>query len=60
MNKRWYRCKGRDTTIFKPDGCVVSFWISGTDEDSVRKHLTKKGVVDIEYIREDKIFPKNL
>ncbi len=56
---KWYRCKGRDTTIYKPDGRVIKFWIGGINKDSVRKVLINKGITDIEYIKEDNDFPKN-
>tara|TARA_R100000742_G_C4195772_1_gene26424 strand:+ start:42 stop:230 length:189 start_codon:yes stop_codon:yes gene_type:complete len=56
---KWYRCKGRDTTIYKPDGRVIKFWIGGINKDSVRKVLINKGIKDIEYIKEDNDFPKN-
>ena len=58
---KWFRCKGRDTTIFPPKGKVIKFWIGGIDEDSVRHVLTiDKGMKDIEYINEDKEFPNNI
>tara|TARA_B100000945_G_scaffold288134_1_gene260215 strand:- start:37 stop:237 length:201 start_codon:yes stop_codon:yes gene_type:complete len=57
---KWFRCKGRDTTIYKPKGKVIKFWIGGTDELSVREVLDNKGFKDVEYIKEDKEFPNNL
>ena len=57
---KWFRCKGRDTTIYKPNGKVIRFWIGGTDEISVREVLKNKGFKDVEYIKEDKEFPNNL
>jgi len=52
MNYKWYKCKGRDMTIFKPEGRVITFHIGGISEDSVRKVLANKGMVDIEYVKE--------
>ena len=57
---KWFRCKGRDTTIYKPKGKVIRFWIGCTDEISVREVLKNKGFKDVEYIKEDKEFPSNL
>ena len=57
---KWFRCKGRDTTIYKPKGKVIKFWIGGTDEISVREVFKNKGFKDVEYIKEDKEFPNNL
>ena len=57
---KWFRCKGRDTTIYKPKGKVIRFWIGGTDEISVREFLKNKGFKDVEYIKEDKEVPSNL
>ena len=57
---KWFRCKGRDTTIYKPKGKVIKFWIGGADEISVREVLKNKGFKDVEYIKEDKEFPNNL
>ena len=57
---KWFRCKGRDTTIYKPKCKVIKFWIGGTDELSVREVLDNKGFKDVEYIKEDKAFPNNL
>ena len=52
MNYKWYKCKGRDMRIFKPEGRVITFHIGGISEDSVRKVLANKGMVDIEYVKE--------
>ena len=60
ISLKWFRCKGRDTTIYKPKGKVIKFWIGGTDELSVREVLDNKGFKDVEYIKEDKEFPNNL
>ena len=60
ISLKWFRCKGRDTTIYKPKGKVIRFWIGGTDEISVREVLKNKGFKDVEYIKEDKEFPNNL
>jgi len=38
--------------IFKPEGRVITFHIGGISEDSVRKVLANKGMVDIEYVKE--------
>tara|TARA_E500000331_G_C16650290_1_gene452567 strand:+ start:285 stop:422 length:138 start_codon:yes stop_codon:yes gene_type:complete len=38
--------------IFKPEGRVITFHIGGISEDSVRKVLIQKGMVDIDYIKE--------
>lgn len=45
-------------SIFKPDGKVITFWIGGVSEDSVRHVLQiDKGMKDIEYVKEDDKFP---
>ena len=51
--KKWFRVKARNTDIYKPNGKVIRFYISGVDESDVRKIIIKKGYTDIEYIRED-------
>ena len=60
ISLKWFRGKGRDTTIYKPKGKVIKFWIGGADEISVREVLKNKGFKDVEYIKEDKEFPSNL
>ena len=54
---KWFRCKARDMSIFKPDGKVITFWIGGVSEDSVIHTLSiDKGMKDIEYVKEDDKF----
>ena len=52
MKHKWYKCKARDMTIHKPEGMILTFHIGGISEDSVRKVLIQKGMVDIDYIKE--------
>ena len=57
---KWFKCKARDMGINSPKGMVITFHIGGVDEDSVRHVLTiDKDMKDIEYIKEDKVFPNN-
>ena len=44
--------------IDPPKGMVITFWIGGVSEDSVRHVLQiDKGMKDIEYVKEDDKFP---
>tara|TARA_B100000073_G_C23624117_1_gene529786 strand:- start:525 stop:722 length:198 start_codon:yes stop_codon:yes gene_type:complete len=55
---KWFRCKARDMGIDPPKGMVITFWIGGVSEDSVRHVLQiDKGMKDIEYVKEDDKFP---
>ena len=51
--KKWFRVKARCNDIYKPNGKIIRFYISGVDESDVREVIIKKGYTDIEYIRED-------
>ncbi len=57
---KWYEVKARDTNINKPKGHTLTFHIGGKSEGDVRATLISKGMKDIEYIKEDKVFPDNL
>ena len=49
----WYRIKARDMRIFKPEGKVITFWLSGDSEEEIRKILKKKNITEIKWIKED-------
>ncbi len=46
--------------IFKPEGKVLTFHIGGDSESKVRDVITKKGYIDIQYIKENKDFEDSL
>ena len=50
----WYHIKGRDTTIYKPNGKVITFWLWGKSQTHIKELLSIKGVKDIEWIRKEK------
>ena len=61
MDYKWFKCKARDMSIFKPKGVVITFHIGGVSEDSVRHILLMdKGMKDIEYVKEDPNFEDSL
>ena len=45
---------GKMTSIFKPDGKVITFWLWGENEIDIIKMVIKKGCVDVEWIAEGK------
>ena len=57
---KWYKCRARDMGIYKPEGIMLTFHVGGKSEGDVRATLISKGMKDIEYIKEDKVFPDNL
>ncbi len=49
----WYHIKGRDTTIYKPYGKVITFWLWGDSETHMKELCSLKGVRSIEWIRKE-------
>ena len=49
----WYHIKARAMNIFKPDGKVITFWLSGNSEEEIRKLVSKKGYINIEWIKQE-------
>ena len=49
----WYHIKGRDTTIYKPYGKVITFWLWGDSETHIKELCSLKGVRSIEWIRKE-------
>ena len=45
--------RDRCMDIFKPDGKVIKFWLSGNSENHIRDIITKKNYKDIEWIRKE-------
>ena len=48
---QWFQIKARDTTIWKPKGRVITFWLWGDSELHIRELLDKKSYKDIEWIK---------
>ena len=52
--KKWYHIKGKDKSIYKPEGKVLTFWLWGETKDEVKAIATnKRNIVEIEWIREE-------
>ena len=51
--KKWYHIKGKDKTINKPEGKVLTFWLWGESKEDIRKLVIKKGYINIEWIIEE-------
>ena len=47
----WYHIRAKDTTIFKPDGKVITFSLWADSEDKLYKILTEKGCKDITILK---------
>tara|TARA_B100002019_G_C20947944_1_gene440112 strand:- start:129 stop:299 length:171 start_codon:yes stop_codon:yes gene_type:complete len=47
----WFYIRARDMNMYKPNGKVIQFWLSGESEKDVKNKLNDKGYVDIEWIR---------
>ena len=57
---KWYKVRAKDMNINKPKGLVITFHIGGKSSADVRNTLTKKGYVDIQYIKENPDFEDSL
>ena len=51
--KKWFHIKGKDKSIYKPEGKVLSFWLWGESKKDIRELVIKKGYQNIEWIREE-------
>jgi len=39
--------------IYKPEGKVLNFWLSGTDDKQITEMVVKKGYIDIEWVKQE-------
>lgn len=51
--EKWYHIWGTDTTLDRPNGMKISFWLWANSEDRVRKICGGKGVVNITKIKQE-------
>ena len=52
--KKWFHIKGKDKSIYKPEGKVLTFWLWGETKDEVKAIATnKRNIVEIEWISEE-------
>jgi len=51
--KKWFHIKGKDISIYKPEGKVLTFWLWGESKKDIRELVIKKGYQNIEWIREE-------
>ena len=51
--KKWFHIKGKDKSICKPEGKVVTFWLWGESKDEVWKRVIDKGITKIQWVREE-------
>ena len=52
--KKWFHIKGKDISIYKPEGKVLTFWLWGETKDEVKAIATnKRNIIEIEWIREE-------
>ena len=49
----WFHIRARDMNMYKPNGKVIQFWLSGESKKDVKNKLNNKGFIDIEWIREE-------
>ena len=49
----FYKIRGRNTTIHKPEGLVITFWLSAESEEMALQSCEEKGIIDIESIEDD-------
>ena len=51
--KKWFHIKGKDKSICKPEGKVITFWLWGESKDSVWIKAVDKGITKIQWVREE-------
>ena len=51
--KKWYNIRARYMHIYKPEGKVLDFWLSGTDDKQITEMVVKKGYIDIEWVKQE-------
>ena len=51
--KKWFHIKGKDKSICKPEGKVVTFWLWGESKDEVWIRVIDKGINKIQWVREE-------
>ena len=49
----WYRIRGKDMKINKPQGMVIEFWLYADTKTKLDKLLSEKQITEIEWIREE-------
>ena len=49
----FYKIRARDTRIHKPEGLVITFWLSAESEEKALQTCEEKGIIDIESIKDD-------
>ena len=51
--KKWFHIKGKDKSIYKPNGKVITFWLYGESKDAVWITAVNKGITKIQWVREE-------
>ena len=51
--EKWFHIKGLDKTINKPNGKVITFWLSGVSKDDVWTKASEKGITKIKWVKEE-------
>ena len=51
--KKWFHIKGKDKSICKPEGKVITFWLWGESKDDVWIKAVDKGITKIQWVREE-------
>ena len=49
--KQWYYIKARAMNIYKPNGRVIKFYLSGKSESHIRQLISNKSYKDVEWIK---------
>tara|TARA_Y100000296_G_C5088068_1_gene213427 strand:- start:575 stop:748 length:174 start_codon:yes stop_codon:yes gene_type:complete len=51
--RKWFHIKGKDKSIDKPNGKVITFWLTGKTKDEVWMKAIDKGITKIQWVREE-------
>ena len=51
--RKWFHIKGKDKSIDKPNGKVITFWLTGKTKDEVWIKAIDKGITKIQWVREE-------
>jgi len=49
----WYHIKAKDVNIDKPNGMVISFWLSANSREELDVLLKNKNITEIEWIKQE-------
>ena len=49
----WFHIRGRDMSIFKPEGKVITFWMWTDSREKLDELLKDRDITKIEWIKEE-------